>query len=40
LPRAAKIDSEDEMDEDPEMEEATSGDGDVKVSGMDNDHSE
>ena len=40
LPRSAEIDSEDEMDEDPEMELATSEDVEGEGSGMDSDHSE
>jgi len=40
LPGAAKLDSEDEMDEDPRMEAAASGDEDEEGSGMDSDHSE
>jgi len=40
LPRAAELDSEDEMDEDPEIEAAASGDEDGEGSGMDSDHSE
>jgi len=39
LPGAAELDSEDEMDEDPEMEATTSGDEDEEGSGMDSDHS-
>jgi len=37
---AAELDSEDEMDEDPEIGAAASGDEDEEGSGMDNDHSE
>ena len=40
LPRAAELDSEDEMDEDLEIEAAASGDEDEEGSGMDSDHSE
>jgi len=40
LPRAAELDSEDEMDEDPEMEAAASGDENEEGSSMDSDHSE
>jgi len=40
LPGAAEIDSKDEMDEDPEIEAAASGDEDEEGSGMDSDHSE
>ena len=40
LPRAAELDSEDEMDEDPETGAAASGDEDEEGSGMDSDHSE
>jgi len=40
LPGVAELDSEDEMDEDPEMEAAASGDEDEEGSGMDSDHSE
>jgi len=40
LPGAAELDSEDEMDEDPEIEAAASGDEDEEGSGMDSDHSE
>ena len=40
LPGAAELDSEDEMDEDPELEAAASGDEDEEGSGMDSDHNE
>ena len=40
LPGAAELDSEDEMDEDPEIAGAASGDEDEEGSGMDSDHSE
>ena len=40
LPGAAELDSEDEMDEDPEMEAAASGDEGEEGSGMESDHSE
>jgi uncharacterized protein YlxW (UPF0749 family) len=40
LPRAAELDSEDEMDEDPMMEAADSGDEDEEGSGMDSSHTE
>jgi len=40
LPGAAELDFEDEMDEDPEMEAAASGDEDEEGSSMDSDHSE
>jgi len=36
----AELDSEDEMDEDPEIEAAASGDEDEEGSGVDSDHSE
>ena len=40
LPGVAEIDSEDEMDEDPEIKVATSEDEEGEGSGMDSDHSE
>jgi len=40
LPGAAELDSGDEMDEDPEIEAAASGDEDEEGSDMDSDHSE
>ena len=40
LPGAAEVDSEDEMDEDPEIGAAASGDEDEEGSGMDSDHSD
>ena len=40
LPGAAELDSEDEMDADPEIGAAASGDEDEDGSGMDSDHSE
>ena len=40
LPGAAELDSEDEMDEDPEIGGAASGDDDEEGSGMDIDHTE
>jgi len=39
LPGVAEFISEDEMDEDPEMEVAASGDEDEEGSSMDSDHS-
>jgi len=40
LPGAAELDSEDEMDADPEIGAAPSGDENEDGSGMDSDHSE
>ena len=40
LPGAAELDSKDEMDEDPKIGAAASGDEDEEGSGMDSDHSE
>jgi len=40
LPGVAELDSEDEMDEDPELGAAASGDEDEEGSDMDSDHSE
>jgi len=40
LPGAAELDSEDEMDADPAIGAAASGDEDEEGSGMDSDHSE
>ena len=40
LSGAAELDSKDEMDADPEIGAAASGDEDVEGSGMDSDHSE
>jgi len=40
LPGAAELDSKDEMDEDPVMEAAASGDEDEEGSCMDSNHSE
>ena len=40
LPGGAELDSEDEMDEDPEIGAAAGGDEDEEGSGMDSDHSE
>jgi len=40
LPGVAELDSEDEMDEGPELGATASGDEDEKGSGMDSDHSE
>jgi len=40
LPGAAELDSEDEMDADPEIGAAASGDEDEEGSGMDSDRSE